>query len=441
MASNVANYDFGGGGIQLVKNPLHLADNEATQLQNAELVLNETTGGAGALSKRGGLAVLNSSAMSGSVTGILPLTLLTSYTRTLYIAKGTEDSTTFVTTTDGTTLTNSTTSPRLCDFDKYTDENNARNARRMISFRNFIVYAGNNYTQDTDNPEITVFDGTTGTLVARIPVGPSSNGNPPFVITDMITANGLIYFAVHDPGGSGANLCGRVMSLDLETGVIKQIATAFGGGTNEMSGGAPSCLVFYQSQLWVGLNGSATTDGIGKIVRCYPSIDTSWTADVSNLVSHVSSLCAFSGDLYAGTQSSISTGAKIYKRTASTGAWAAVATSGGGAGGSGHYASIYEHSSALYAVEFHTTTPIVHIVTSADGTTWTTSRDVDANDSGTAALFPGSMLTLGSDLLVVFRSTDINDNDGFLMRLRSGTWSKLATDNYAGPLAVLVTKA
>lgn len=441
MASNVVNYDVGGGGTNLVKDPLHLADNECTQLQNAELLLNESTGGAGALSKRGGLAALNSSAMSGSVTGILPLTLLTTYTRTLYVAKGTEDSTTFVTTTDGTTLSNSSTSPRLSDFTTYTDENNARDARRMVSFRNFIVYAGNNFTQDTTNPEITVFDGTTGTLVARIPVGPAGNGNPPYAITDMLVANGLIYLAVHDPGGTGANLAGRVLSLDLETGVLKQIATAFGPGTNEMTGGAPSCLAFYQSQLWVGLNGSATTNGIGKIVRCYPSINTTWTSDVANLTSHISSLAAFSGDLYAGSQSSATTGASIYKRTATTKAWTAVATSAGGAAGSGHYASLWEHGGVMFAIEFHTTTPIVHIVTSTDGTTWTTSRDVDANDSGTAALLPGSMTTLGSDLLVVFRATDVNDNDGFLMRLRSGTWSKLATDNYAGPLAVLVTKA
>lgn len=423
-----------------MKDPLHLAENECTQIQNAELILNETTGGAGAISKRGGLAVLNSVAMSGSVTGILPLQLLTTYTRTLYIAKGTEDSTTFVTTTDGASLANSTTSPRLSSFDTYTTENSARDARRMVAFRNFIVYAGNNFTQNTTNPEITVFDGTTGTLVTRIPAGPAGTSAAPYVITDMLTANGLIYFAMHDPGGTGANLAGRVMSLDLETGVIKQIANAFGPGTNEMTGGAPSCLAFYQSQLWVGLNGAATTNGIGKVVRCYPGVDTAWTSDVATLVSHVSSLQAFSGDLYAGTQSSTSTGAQIYKRTATTAAWTSVATSAGGAAGSGHYASLWEHGGVMFAVEFHTTTPIVHIVTSTDGTTWTTSRDVDANDSGTAALLPGSMTTLGSDLLVVFRSTDINDNDGFLMRLRAGTWSKLATDNYAGPLAVLVTR-
>lgn len=440
MASNVVNYDIGGGGVQLVKNPLHLADNECTQLQNAELVLNEASGGAGAISKRGGLTPLNSGAMSGSVTGILPLQLLTTYTRTLAIAKGTEDSTTFVTTTDGTNLTNNTTMALASSFSTYTTENSARDARRMVSFRNFLVYAGNNFTQNTTNPEITVWDNTTATMVARIPVGPSSNGSPPYVITDMLTANGLIYIAVHDPGGSGANLCGRVLSLDLEAGVLKQIATAFGGGTNEMTGGAPSCLAFYQSQLWVGLNGSATTDGIGKIVRCYPGVDTVWTSDTAVLVSHVSSLCAFSGDLYAGTQSSVTTGAKIYKRTASTAAWTAVATSGGGAAGTGHYASIWEHASALYAVEFHTTTPIVHIVTSTDGTTWTTSRDVDANDGGVAGTLPGSMITLGSDLLVVFRSITVAGNDGFLMRLRSGTWSKLSTDNFAGPLAVLVTR-
>lgn len=444
MAANLSVYNFGNGGVNLVKGPLHLADDEATQLQNAELVLDEGPGGAGVLTKRGGLAVLNGSALAGSILGVVPLGLLTSYTRTMYIAKGTEDTTTWVTTTDGSTLANNSTALAHLDIvAKGADENGARDAHRAVSYRNFILYAGNSYTQGTTDPEITYFDGTTGVLVTRVPVGPAGN-NEPFAITDMLTANGKVYIAVHDQGGSAPNLSGRVLSFDPQTGVKKQIGEAFGGGSGEITGGYPSCLAFYNSQLFVGLNGSSTTNGIGKIVRIYPDVGTAWTSDVSNLTSHISSLAVFSGDLYAGSQSSATTGASIYRRASTGTSWAAVATSGGGAAGDGHYASLYVHDSALYAVEYWSGgTDIVHIVRSTDGTTWATDRDVDANDGPAATpQLPGNMITLGSELFVVFRATTASANDGFIMKRDSGgAWSKLATDNYSGPLAVLVTRA
>lgn len=83
-------YDFGGGGVNLVKNPLQLADNELTQGQNAELIPDADKGGEGALSKRGGLAALTSAL--GSISGIGTLPLQTTYTRYLYVALQTFDS-------------------------------------------------------------------------------------------------------------------------------------------------------------------------------------------------------------------------------------------------------------------------------------------------------------------------------------------------------------
>ena len=440
MGASVTIYNVGGGGVNLVKGPLHLADNELSQAQNAELVSNQNTGGEGVLSKRGGLAALNGSALAGSILGAVGLNLNTIYTRTLLFAKGTEDTTTWVTTTDGATLANTSTPTRAANFDKYVDENNARSARRASAFRNFIVYAGNEYTKNTDRPDLVLWDGTAAQDIAEVITGPSSNGSVPYSITDMLTANGKIYFAVHDPDGANPNIAGRVMSLDLETGVIQQIAAPFGDGTGEILGGAPSCLAWHLGQLFVGLNGEDTTNGIGVVVRCRPDVDTTWTADVTNLSGFPCSMAVFLGNLYVGTMSSTSTGARIYKRTASTSAYAAQVTSGGGAGGNGHYASLTVYSSALYAVEYHETTPIVHIVTSTDGTTWTTSRDVDANDGGVSGLLPGSGIEFSDDLFYIFRSSTASANDGFVMRRTGGSWSKLATDNYSGPAVTLVRR-
>ena len=441
MGDTVKNYTFGIDGVNLVSDPLKLKDSEGTQFQNAEVVSDEARGGMAALVMRGGLVALNGSALAGSVTGGFGWPLKTTYTRTLYAARQTEDSNTFKTSTNGSTWADTTTPTAPAANDKYLDETNERASRRMVSFREYVLYPGNGYTQDTDDPIIVLYDGTAAVTVASIKFGPSSNASPPFTITDMLVAGGSIYFAIHDPGGTAPDLTGRVLSLNLDTGVVKQVATAFGAGTGEMAGGAPSALAFYQQQLWVGLNTGNTTDGIGKIVKCYPAIDTTWTSDIATLRSSISTLGVFKGNLFAGTYSSVSAGAVITERSATAGTWTTRFTSGGGGAGNGHIASLYNFDSKLYAVEYHGTTPIIHIKNTSDGTTWATDRDVDGSDSGVAGNFPGQMATLSSKLYIVFRSTTVSLADGFIMeRTTGGTWTKQNTDNFGGPISVLVQR-
>ena len=63
-------YAPGIGGVQLVKNRLQLDDTEVTSAQNAEVIYDEDLGGDGAISKRGGLRLLNTGALAGSVLGM-----------------------------------------------------------------------------------------------------------------------------------------------------------------------------------------------------------------------------------------------------------------------------------------------------------------------------------------------------------------------------------
>ena len=445
MGDTLSNYNFGGGGVQLVKNPLQLSDDEATQLQNAELLPDANIGGKGALTKRGGLAVLNGSALAGSILGLLGLNLKTTYTRTLYAARGTEDANTFMTSTNGTSWADTSSPIAPVSPVKMTDQNGTRDARRIVGFKNFLVYPSNAYSAGTERPPFAIWDGTNAIEITEIPYGPSGTASTAsYAITDAIVANGQIYFATHEQGGSTPDLTGRVMRLNLQTGLIHQVANSFGAGTGEMTGGYPSCLVWYQNQLFVGLNNGATTNGIGKIVRCYPDIDTDWTSDVATLVSSVSSLCVFQGDLYIGAQSSATTGARLYKRAASTQAYTTQLTSASGAGGSGHYGHLIVYSDELYAVEYFSGgTDVVHILKSSDGTTFATDRDVDSVDGvdATSPQMPGSAIVLSSALYYVFRATTATATDGFIMRKASAAWTKVATDNFGGPLAVLVTRA
>lgn len=441
MSGKLNVFKLGQGGVNLVKDSLHLSDDELTQAQNAEIQSDVNTGGEGALAKRGGLAVLNSTPLSGTVYGMHGLPVLTTYTRTLYAARGSATSSTFATTTNGTSFSTTTTPLAACIQTNWSDENSARCAHRCATFKNLVIYPGNNYTKNTDNPEIALWDGTTGTLVSRIPLGPSSNGNPAYSITDMLVANGKVYLGIHDPGGTGANIAGRVLQYDPITGKISQVLNAFGPGTGEVTGGCPSALCWYQNQLYVGLNGSATTDAIGKIVRAYPDVDTTWTTDVSNLVSHISSMAVFLGDLYVGTQASVATAMKIYKRSATAGTYAAVYT-GVGAAASGVMGNLIVYGSALYASEYHTTAPTILIKKSTDGAAWSSDRDIVVTDGGVSGNIPTNALLYGADLFYTFRATTAGGTDGFIDRLSGGSWSKVsAAANYNGQLVQLVARA
>ena len=436
-------YNFGVDGVNLVSDPLKLKDSEATQLQNAELLDDADTGGRAALKMRGGFAALNGSAMSGSVIGGTGWPLKTTYTRTLYAARGSEDSNTWRTSTNGTSWADTSTPAAAAIDTKFADENDARDARRMMAFRTYLLYPGNGYTQDTDPPIVILWDGSTSFTVCAIAApGSISNSSaaPIFAIVDMFVAEGNLYLLTHEPGGSSTHNCGQVLSLNLDTGVLRQIATAFSGSSPEIDGGAPSCMAFYKGQLFVGLNGEATTDGIGKVVRCFPEVDTTWTTDVSNLSGHVSSLAVFKGKLYAGTQSSASSAEKIYERSPTAGTWSAVFT-GVGAGGNGHVASLYVYSDALYGVQYHETAPTIHVKRSTDGSSWATDRDLDSVDSAVSGNLPGQMTTFSDDLFLVMRSTTTTATDGFIMQRSGGTWTKVDTDNLSGQISVLVQRS
>ena len=447
---------FGVGGVNLSIDPLKMQDSEATQLQNAEVIPDVNTGGMGALRQRGGLAALNGSAMSGLVIGIQGWPLKTTYTRTLYASLQSLDNdstagTTWRTTTNGTSWSDTSSPSDTAATDaKYQDEGDNRDARRMVAFRNYILFPGNSYTQDTDDPEITLWDGSNMYVVVPVRPGPSGNGSPAFAITDMLVANGKIYLAVHEPGGTAPDNAGRVLSLSLDTGKLSQIATGFApsGAVPTETGGAPSCLAFYQGQLYVGLNHENTTDAVGHVYKCFPDIATDWTTDVATLSGSVSSLNVFKGKLYAGTQSSVSSAAKIYERSPTAGTWSAVFT-GSGAAQNAFVGSLHVYDGALYAVEYDeggdTDVGIIHIKRSTDGTSWATDRDVDSDDSGVDGNIPGQMVTFNngttSDLYVMFQSTSVTATDGFIMRRSGGTWTKVDTDNFGRCMSVLVQRS
>jgi hypothetical protein len=449
MGGHIAIYGFGGGGVNLVKDPLELDDSEATQLQNAELIPDEAKGGEGSLSKRGGLAALTS-ALAGSVLGIVAMPLQTTYVRTLYVAFGDAATGTrkWKYSTDGSAFSDSTGPLLHATDEKFKTFSSGVGAleycqRRPVSWRNTIFYNGDDYTQGSANPPIAAWDGTNAYTLTSIPAGPNSTtGAAPAVISDMVVANGVIYLAVIDPAYSGT-LKGRVLKLDPRTGILSQVANPFGSGTGEQTGGAPIALCWFNGQLWVAQHNGNDGSSSGSVCRCYPAADSTWTQDTASLDGFPQSLIVFKGNLYACMQGNKGT-AGVAKRTTSSGAWASVDTFASTADGVA--SAPFVLSDTLYYVRYDNAASHKCLIRkSTDGSAWTTDLDIESaytKTAGTDWFEPVHALQLGSDVFVSFRSSDQDNTDGQLLKLSGGSWSRALSDqNIQGGMAILVTRS
>lgn len=449
MAGKINIYNFGGGGVNLVKNPLQLADDEVTQAQNAEFVPDEGKGGQGALSKRGGMTALNGSALAGSVLGVVGLPLNTTYTKSLLASLFEGQSATFLKTTNGTTWSEITGPSRAAGHGEYYENNVIADysARNYASFKSQVLYPGDDYTVDINTaangtrPPVVSWDGTTAVEVLRVPAGVGSD-YASIAITDMIQANGVVYIATLDAEQSGApNYRGRVLKLDLSTGTLSQVANAFGPGTGEVTGGFPCVLTWYQGQLFAGLFHFASGQ-TGKVVRCYPGTDTSWTTDTSTLVGEVISMAQFKGDLYVATHGSDGD-ARIYQR-ATSGAYTSRRNQAVSA--LGYYGNLIVFEDTLYATKFDdNVSDINEIIKSTDGTSWSVDRDVLTVD-GSLREPTGAVVWEGA-LYIAYRAQIGGGGgsvtaDGFILRKSGGSWSQVVSNaRINGKFAALVERS
>jgi len=232
-----------------------------------------------------------------------------------------------------------------------------------------------------------------------------------------------------------------VLCFDPRTNQLSQVANAIGPQTGEVDDddAIPSSLAWYQGKLWVGLHASNSgVADVGAVYWCYPDVDTSWTQDVTNLNSKPNTLLEFKGHLLAGGSYSDG-GGDILRRLSTTGVWSSVH----GPTATTDFLMLRSHGGKAYCVEYSDAGGgETLILESTDGITWTTSRDIHANDSGGAEVRPVGAVTFGDDLFYAFESVTYSDSgaDGFIMRLRSGTWSKVYTGNVNGPGMVLVER-
>ena len=429
MAEGQLNiYNVGERGVVLDKSPIHTEDGELLAAQNAMI---NTAGGLGAIRKRDGIAKINSSALAGQVTGGigLPLPDRAARTVTYYLALETT-SNTWLTSTDGAVFSGVTTPTRLKTHDTGSTPalvlstagvgNLGTSVRFVTSARDKLYYPGNDYTVLTTAPTIHVWDGTTDVLLTRIPNNPTTGGLCISVNAIANYTETKLLVAVTD--GSD-NL--RVFTLDTETGALVQI-----GPQTVLTPSMLSAITVWQGEAWIGgveLSGSAA-----------PSLwharegDTTWTQDtgLSAFTSNgdVISLAVFQGNLYVAT-ATIPTGvtAKIFKKTASSGAWTtAVATTSTVLNAGFGPLIVNADDTKLFAFRRDASgSPTLAIMESTDGASWSTSYDVAANLDGSTFYAGEPILDPNGAIYWPFGSgpSGVSTAGALIKRTSAGVWS------------------
>ena len=424
MAGKISIYNWGDLGVDLVKSPIHLEDGAWTSLQNAEFPDHLGQGG---MKKRGGLSRVNASALAGGVQAMSNVPFAYPGSTFLMLALNTGETNAWDKSTDGASFSGLTTSQlqRYASIGKIpTGASSLFAASRPASFQRLFYYPGDNYTLASTSPTVVVWDGTTAYEMFRIPTNPSAAaGTVPLWISDFFIADGLIYIAVYDSGGTAPDKKGRVFEFDPTNGTLTQLGNAFGDGSGENTKGFPFCLASYLGQIFVGTYG-ISGNNLGRVYRILPGVDESWTLDLAATLhnGYFMSMAVYQGNLYVGTDAD-SSGTSIIQKRTSTGTWSTSFTAP--ASNVSYCAGLIVYNNLLFACYYKSGSAC--LIKKFDGSSWTTDLDVAA----TYALKPpASPYVFGSgvgDLYWPFMGSESSESStaGFLLKRDSaGVWTR-----------------
>lgn len=440
-------YDMAEKGVNTTKSPLHLEDGELTRAQNWQP---DPTLADGCIRRRDALSKLNGPALAGSVKGFIALPLPSEFTTTRVFYAPIDDATTnsWRTSTDGSAWATITTSTlRKAATSSHFDSSgglwaeNVRGAITWASVHNKLYFPGDDYNSEEDAstntpPTVYSWDGTTERKLFVIPRNPSV-GVDCYTVTSIVPySDHELVLGVVDTLTAGATAYFRVLFYDTITGTLEHL-----GPATALTGWLLTPYV-YQGRIWIG---PAQFDADTAAIRWIRPGDSDWTSDANFEASAVGgiSMAAFLGDLYMGTHSSASTVARIRKRTTSTAAWTSVVSTDGT--GTGQFAGpLIVTADGLTLLSYinygNGSAPLIRIIKTTDGTSWSTDLDVVA-DLGAGYNVPGYPY-LDSDGSIYWPIRKA-DNTGFIKKRTSGgAWSTVDTiANLRGPLMALKTVA
>ena len=449
MGKNLAIYNMADKGVNVTKSPLHLEDGELTKAQNWQT---DPALADGCIRRRDALSKLNSSALAGSVKGLIALPLPSEFTTTRVFYAPIDDGTTntWRRSTDGATWATITTAT-LQEPANTSHSNNAvnggiysNNQRGMTpwaSFNNRIYFPGDDYTTSEDGgtttpPTLYSWDGTTATKLLTIPQSPYADVDCQAIVATIPYSATELLISVYDYHVANATAHSRVLLYSLVTGELEHL------GANTDIRDALFAPYVYQGRIWVGPSNFTTGSTIA--IRWVRPGDASWTTDANFAAVSIggTTMVEFLGHLYMGTHSDSGTEvARIRKRTTSTAAWTTVASTDGSGDGQfyGPFIVTADGLTILAYVNYgNGSAPLIRILKSTDGSSWSTDLDVVA-DLGAGFAVPGFPY-LDSDGSIYWPLRK-GDNTGVIKKRTSGgTWSTVDTiNNLRGPLMALKT--
>lgn len=439
-------YNMADSGVNVTKSPIHLDDGELLAAQNIQT---DPTASLGAVRRRDGMSKLNSSAMAGSVKGLiaLPLPDESNVTRTFYAPIDDATTNTWRTSTNGSSWATITTStlqePANTTHSNGTGgifQDGLRGSTPWVAFRNKIYFPGDDYTSSEDggtttSPTVYSWDGTAATKVFTVPRNPYSTLLCQAVVSIIPYSHEEILFSCHDYDTADGAIHTRVLLYSIVDGSLEQL-----GPETDLRGSVVAMRVF-QGRIWIAPTNFVL--GATLNISWIRPGDPAWTTDAAFPAASIGgvSLAEFLGDLYMGTHSSAATDAFIRKRTTATTAWSTV-TSTDGSGTGQHLGPLIVTADGLTLLAWYDsvdgTGVLQRIIKSTDGTSWSTDNDVVAalgagyNVSGVPYLD-----TDGSIYWPIRKA----DNTGFIRkRTSAGVWSTVDTiNNLRGPLLALRT--
>lgn len=410
MPGKLNLYGLGQGGVNVVKSPIQLMDDECRSAQNA-IYSPDAEGG---LRKRGALTRLNATALNGGASILAahnvalpnPFNTATLVGKYLYLPlsttggwKRTSDGATWVTVTEPQ-------SPALGI--------NQGLASFLAATPSLPVLGPGYFLYPQSNLQINKWDGTSDARVINAPVAP---GVPDALsqIQASCVHNGSIYFSVVDPSPP-TTATSRVYKLDAVTGQITNV-----GGVIAAADAVVWSLCSFNGQLFAGLvDSDAVTAANRKVWRINPDTETAWTADSAALTGWPISMVPFNGSLYIGTGFPATVASQqVYRRTAS-GAYSVVKSYAGQAGAG--------TIMAVFAGKVFAQTDI-NIWSSSNGTAWSLDVDINALAGGNAVI-GGVPAVFNGALYWPFRmhpSLGPSGDGGVFKRTSGGTWSRVLT--------------
>ena len=427
-------YNMGEEGVNVDVDDVHLRDGELRTAQNMQI---DPAGGIGGVRRRDGMATF-SSGISGSLTGMigLPLPDRSQLTRRFYAAMDQDDAGRWRTSTNGTTWSdtgaNGMEIPRRLESSSDWAGLAAGSltlilgASPFVQLNNKLYYAGSDYTQGTTLPTIHVWDGTTDYQISEIPISPSNPTDIPEVVTAMAVYNENNIIVASWDGGAFS----RIFLMDTTTGAMSQLAPETVITT------IPFCFTVYQGAIYMGLiNGSG---GSTSTIRYTRPGDATWTTDftTTSATGYVVALQVFKGKLYAGLAADSLSNALIKQRD-SEGTWTTVRTSAS-TDPINFYGPFILTSDGGTMLVFEGTvsgpgaTPVSSILSTTDGSAYSTDYDIEANISNGHASAGCPIRDTNGDIYWVVRSTGVGDR--ILKRTAAGSWSSVDTDDLSGPI-------